>query len=138
VSAWEQSLLDWNTKHVDMDGQHWEIMVCADCLYKYKRTSEFCPLCFKFYPTEDSSALLQLPPPLNNASIDSAISSMATTIEHHGDESSPGITAVEEIVEIPVMTTASSSGPTDQKTDLNDEHMVQTITSSEYISIIII
>jgi hypothetical protein len=121
-----------------MDGQHWEIMVCADCLYKYKRTSEFCPLCFKFDPTEDSSALLQLPPPLNNASIDSAISSMATTIEHHGDESSPGITAVEEIVEIPVMTTASSSGPTDQKTDLNDEHMVQTITSSEYISIIII
>lgn len=144
VSAWDQSLLDWNTKHADMDGQHWEIMVCADCLYKYKRTSEFCPLCFKFYPTEDSSTLLQLPPPLNNAilhSIDSAICSMATTIEHPGDESSPGVTAVEDIVaaESTARDTAAAthSGHTDQKTDLNDEHMVRTLTSSECIIIII-
>ena len=153
MSAWEQSLLDWNTKHVDMDGQHWDIMVCADCLHRYKRTSDFCPLCFKFYPAgdEDSSSsscsALQLPLPLQLNNNSNAIRSMAKTIEHSGsgsgsssvgnNESSPPrviAAAVEEIVKMestcPAKDTSSSSGSAYQKTDLNDEHMVPTSTSS--------
>ena len=121
MNAWEQSLLDWNTKHVDVDGPQRDIMVCADCLLRYKHTRDFCPLCFKFYASEDSEM------PLNaRHHVDHPNCSMAA-IEHlSGAESKNKDDGIDTSMICNDVVVASSVAA-DPKIALIDEQMVSLI-----------
>lgn len=39
----------WNSKRIEAESREMNMLVCADCMVRYKQSNEFCPVCFVFY-----------------------------------------------------------------------------------------
>lgn len=66
ANSWDKALLAWNVRRIEPEAPDLDILVCGDCLYRYKYESNFCPSCFKLYAV-DESMLPLVPVPLSDA-----------------------------------------------------------------------
>ena len=53
ISAWEKPYCLWNLKWIGFQSPDVLVGLCAECVYRYKHAKDFCPICYKLYPSED-------------------------------------------------------------------------------------
>lgn len=58
ISAWEAPYCVWNLKWIDEQAPDHPIGFCGNCLYRFKYSKDFCPVCFKLYPPEEAEPSL--------------------------------------------------------------------------------
>ena len=56
ATASEKALLHWNVKRVSDEKSFADrpIIVCADCMVRFKEKKDYCPVCYQFYEMEDN------------------------------------------------------------------------------------
>jgi hypothetical protein len=83
ANSWDKSLLAWNIRRVESEAPDMDMLVCGDCLYRYKYVKDFCPCCFKPYATDESMLpLVPIDPSQpNTVSPDAASEAVVAPIE---------------------------------------------------------
>ena len=58
-----KALLQWNVKRVSPGESFADrpIPICADCMVRFKKKQDYCPVCYKFYDLEDEPTASPLP-----------------------------------------------------------------------------
>lgn len=49
ASIWTTPLLSWNLQFLDEQNPDRPLLVCGDCLYLFRTSKDFCPMCYKVY-----------------------------------------------------------------------------------------
>jgi hypothetical protein len=53
--------MQWNINRIEPDCQiDHPMLLCGVCMYRYKHVRDFCPICFKFYASDDNPHSLTL------------------------------------------------------------------------------
>ena len=129
-NAWNKALLPWNAQRIEPEGPDLDMLVCGECMYRYKYVRDFCPCCFKPYVTEESMLpLLPLDPTHANSTVVAAPAIATATVpepvldsvvgngvEVENDNKDAQLMEVDEVVETPAAAVALSD---QAATDIN-------------------
>lgn len=61
-SAWDKPYCLWNLKWIGFQCPDLPIGLCGDCVFRYKHAKDFCPICYKLYPSEEEYYARSLKP----------------------------------------------------------------------------
>lgn len=53
MSLFDRPLISWSAHRIDPVAPEKQQLLCGECLIRFKRKQEYCPICYKLYPNEE-------------------------------------------------------------------------------------